>query len=136
MERVQLLLSGSGAFVLTFVLSLVLLAAFVTLYSLLTSHREMTLIRGGNTAAALSLGGAIVGFVIPVSKAVAQSSELTELIVWAAIAFVAQALAYGATAVLVPHLQRAIESDNVASGVLLAALAIGIGMLNAAAMSL
>jgi putative membrane protein len=135
MERVQELFSGSGAFALCFLVSLVLLAVFVTLYSLMTAHREMTMIRGGNTAAALSLGGAIVGFVIPVGKAVAQSASVTDMIVWAAIAFVAQALAYGATAVLVPHLSRAIADDRVASGILLAALSVAIGILNAAAMT-
>ncbi len=136
MERVQAVLSGSGAFALTFVVSLVLLAAFAAVYSALTSHHEMTLIRRGNRAAALSFGGAIIGFVIPVSKAVAQSVDLTDLLVWSAIAFIAQCLAYGAAALLVPHLRKSIEADHVASGILLAALGIAIGLLNAAAMSL
>lgn len=135
MEPVHELLSGSGAFALTFVVSLALLAAFITLYSLLTSHREMALIRTGNKAAALSLGGAIVGFVIPVGKAVAQSTNLIDLVVWAAIAFVAQILAYAAASALVPHLSRAIADDHVASGILLAALALAIGVLNAASMT-
>ena len=39
-------------------------------------------------------------------------------------------------ALLVPHLRKSIEDDHVASGILLAALGIAIGMLNAAAMSL
>ena len=136
MERVQSLLSGSGAFALAFLASLLLLALFAALYSAITAHREMTLIRSGNKAAALSFGGAIVGFVIPVGKAVAQSTSLIDLIVWAAIAFVAQCLAYGAAALLVPHLRKSIETDHVASGILLTALAIAIGLLNAAAMSL
>ena len=135
MERVRELFSGSGAFALAFLVSLALLGTFITLYSLLTSHREMTLIRGGNTAAALSLGGAIVGFVIPVGKAVAQSVSLVDLVVWAAIAFVAQVLAYAAAAALVPHLSKAIADDHVASGILLAALALAIGVLNAASMT-
>jgi putative membrane protein len=135
MERMQLLFSGSGAFALSFLVSLALLALFVTLYSVMTAHREMTMIRRGNRAAALSLGGAIVGFVIPVAKAVAQSADLTDLVVWAAIAFVAQVLAYLVTATLVPHLRRTIEDDHVASGILLASLAVSIGMLNAAAMT-
>src|SRR6266852_9912976 len=135
MERVQELFSGSGAFALTFLVSLALLGAFITLYSFLTSHREMTLIRRGNKAAALSLGGAIGGFVIPVGKAVAQSVSLVDLVVWAAIAFVAQILAYAAAAALVPHLSKAIADDHVASGILLAALAVAIGILNAAAMT-
>jgi putative membrane protein len=135
MERVQGLFSGSGAFALAFLVSLALLALFVTLYSLMTVHREMTLIRAGNKAAALSLGGAIVGFVIPMGKAVSQSASLVDLLVWAAIAFVAQALAYVLATALMPHLRRAIADDHVASGILLAALAVAIGILNAASMT-
>jgi putative membrane protein len=135
MERIEELLSGSGAFALCFLVSVVLLAVFVTLYSFMTAHREMTMIRSGNKAAALSLGGAIVGFVIPVGKAVAQSVSLADLVVWAAIAFVAQILVYGLAAALVPHLRRAIADDHVATGILLAALAVAIGILNAASMT-
>jgi putative membrane protein len=135
MERVQELISGSGAFALCFLVSLALLAVFVTLYSFMTAHREMTLIRRGNKAAALSLGGAIVGFVIPVGKAVAQSVSLVDLVVWAAIAFVAQILAYVLASALLPHLRKAIAEDHVASGILLSAIAVAIGILNAASMT-
>jgi putative membrane protein len=136
MDRIQAALSGSGAFALTFAVSLVLLAGFAAIYSAITSHHEMTLIRAGNRAAALSFGGALVGFVIPVGKAVAQSVSVIDLVVWSAIAFVAQIVAYGAAGLLVPHLRKSIEHDHVASGILLAALALAIGVLNAAAMSL
>jgi putative membrane protein len=136
MDRLTMILSGSGAFALTFVVSLVLLAMFATLYSAITSHREIVLIRAGNKAAALSFGGAIVGFVIPLGKAVAQSVSLIDLLVWSAVAFVAQLCAYGVAALLVPHLRKSIDEDHVASGIVLTALAIAIGVLNAAAMSL
>jgi len=136
MDRIQAALSGSGAFAVTFAVSLVLLAVFAAVYSAITSHREMSLIRNGNTAAELSFGGALVGFVIPVGKAVQQSVSTTDLVVWSAIAFVAQLLAYGAAALLVPHLRKSIERDHVASGILRAALAIAIGVLNAAAMTI
>ena len=136
MDRLTMVLSGSGAFAVTFVVSLVLLAVFAALYSAITSHHEMKLIRAGNKAAALSFGGTIVGFVIPVGKAVAQSISLIDLLVWSAIAFVAQLCAYGAATLLVPHLRKSIEEDHIASGIVLTALAIAIGVLNAAAMSL
>lgn len=136
MDRLTTVLSGSGAFALTFVVSLVLLAVFAAVYSAITSHHEMTLIRAGNKAAALSFGGTIIGFVIPVGKSVAQSVSLVDLLVWSGIAFVAQLCAYGAAALLVPHLRKSIEDDHIASGILLTALAIAIGVLNAAAMSL
>jgi putative membrane protein len=135
MVHVQDVLSGSAAFALSFLVSLVLLAVFMTLYGLLTPYRELALIRNGNKAAALSLGGAIVGFVIPVGKAVAQSVSLIDLVVWAGLAFVAQILAYVVAAALMPHLRRAIVDDHVASGMLVAALAVAIGILNAASMT-
>ena len=135
MERVQVLFSGSGAFALSFLVSLALLAVFVTLYSFITPYREMAMIRAGNKAAALSLGGAIVGFVIPVGKAVAQSAGVIDLVVWAAIAFVAQILAYAIATASVPHFRKAIADDHLASGILLAALAVAIGILNAASMA-
>jgi len=131
----QELLSGSGAFVISFFTSLALLAAFITVYCLFTSYQEVTLIRGGNRAAALSLGGAIFGFVIPVAKVVSQSTSLLELVVWAVIAFVAQLLAYGVTFMLLPKLRKSITDDHVASGLLLATLAAAIGILNAASMA-
>ena len=136
MDRIQAALSGSGAFAVTFAVSLVLLAVFAAVYSAITSHQEMSLIQSGNRAAALSFGGALVGFVIPVGKAVAQSVSLVDLVVWSALAFVAQLVAYGAAALLVPHLRKSIEADHVASGIFLAALEIAIGVLNAAAMTL
>jgi putative membrane protein len=135
MDRLKALFSGSSAFALYFGAALVLLVAFVALYNWLTPYSEMALIRKGNRSAALALGGAIVGFVIPVGKAVEQSSSLADMIVWAAIAFVAQLAAYAAGALLVPHFRRTIAEDHLASGILLAALAVAIGILNAASMT-
>ena len=77
MQGVTTALSGSGAFAVTFLVSLVLLAVFAALYSAITSHSEMALIRAGNKTAALSFGGAIIGFVIPVGKAVAMDMILS-----------------------------------------------------------
>jgi putative membrane protein len=135
MEQVQGLLSGSRAFVLYFLVSLALLGVFIVLYGVVTPFREVTLIRRGNTAAALALSGAIVGFVIPVAKAVAQSADLRDMLVWAGIAFGAQVVAYLAAATLLPNLRKAIAEDHVASGILLAAVAVAIGILNAASMT-
>lgn len=135
MGDIQTLLAGSQNFALYFLVSLALLGIFVGLYSLITPYREIGLIRSGNRAAAWSLGGAIVGFVIPIAKAVAQSESLPDMVVWAAIAFVAQVAAYGVAAILVPQLRKTIASDQEASGILLAALSVAIGILNAACMS-
>ena len=136
MENFMGLIGGSGLFALYFLVSLVLLVIFVLLYSVITPYREFELIRAGNKAAALSLGGAIIGFAIPVGKAVAQSVNFTDMLVWAGIAFLAQIIAYIAAALCVPHFRKTIVEDHLASGILLAALSIAIGILNAASMTI
>ncbi len=136
MENFMEYIGGSGTFALYFLVSLVLLVVFVLLYNVITPYREIKLIRAGNKAAALSLGGAIIGFAIPVGKAVAQSINFTDMLVWAGIAFLAQLIAYLAAALCVPHFRKTIAEDHVASGILLAALSVAIGILNAASMTL
>jgi len=44
--------------------TLVLLGAFLAVYLAVTPYNELTLIREGNAAAAISLGGAITGYVL------------------------------------------------------------------------
>ena len=129
-------LAGAWPFAKYFGTSLVLVAVFVAAYGAVTPYRELALMRQGNTAAALSFAGAILGFVIPVSKAIAQSSSLTDMVIWAGVAFVAQILAYLVASILIPHFRTTITDDRVASGILLAAIAIGVGCLNAASMTL
>src|SRR3954467_3333027 len=53
-----------------------LTALFVALYSNMTPHREIALIRAGNVAAAIGLTGALVGFVIPLASVVAHSAGI------------------------------------------------------------
>ena len=47
----------------------------VTVYVLMTPHREIALIREGNSAAALSLGGVLVGLAIPLSAGVTVAGD-------------------------------------------------------------
>ena len=124
-----------GAHFLYFVVSLGVVALFVALYTAVTPHREINLIREGNTAAAISLGGAVIGFSVPLASAVEQSGSLLDMLVWAAVALVAQLLAYGATRLVLPRLATDVHEGKFASATFLAALSIAVGILNAAAMT-
>ena len=109
--------------------------AFVAIYVTVTPHHEFRLIRQGNTAAAISLGGAILGYTIPLAKAVSQSTSLAEMLLWSGAALVAQLGAYGITRLLLPQLSAHVDEGKTASGIFLSAIAIAIGLLNAAAMT-
>jgi putative membrane protein len=128
-------LGGIGAHFLYFGAAIVAVTIFVAIYVMITPHREFTLIRQGNTAAAISLGGAIVGYTIPLAKAVAQSESISDLLIWGAVALVAQLVAYGITRIVLPHLSADVKESKTASGIFLAAISIAIGLLNAAAMT-
>jgi putative membrane protein len=108
---------------------------FVAIYVTVTPHHEFRLIRQGNTAAAISLGGAIIGYTIPLAKSVAQSESIPEMLLWGGVALVAQLVAYGITRLILPQLSSHVDEGKTASGIFLAAISVAIGLLNAAAMT-
>ena len=115
--------------------SLALGAVFLVLYTWITPYREATLIAAGNRAAAISLSGAGLGFVLPLASAIAHSVSLLDMVMWGVVAMVVQLLAYALARMLAPQLVVAINEDRVAVAIALAALSIGVGLLNAACMT-
>ena len=126
---------GLPHFILYFVVAAALLSIFLLVYVRLTAHDEFSLIRNGNAGAAAALGGTMIGFVLPLSKAVAQATSIPDLLIWGMAAFVVQCLAYLVCVWLVPGLSEKIESGNLASGLMVGAFGIAAGLLNAASMS-
>jgi putative membrane protein len=119
------------AFASFFATAIGLLVAFALLYDLITPYSELTLIREGNTAAAITLGGAIVGFALPITVSVAVSHNLYAMIGWAVVAGAVQLLVYVAARLALPKINESIPQGKIASGVFLASLSIGVGILNA-----
>ena len=118
-----------------FGIAIVATVLFVAIYVTVTPHREFTLIRQGNSAAAISLGGALLGYTIPLAKAVSQSESVSDMLLWSGVALIAQLVAYGATRLILPTLSSDVNDGKVASGIFLAAMSVSIGLLNAAAMT-
>ena len=135
MDFVKLSLGGFDDFLVYFVSSLVLLALFVAIYLRVTPYRELALIREGNVAAAASLSGAILGFILPLASAIAHSVNFADMVTWGAIALVVQIAAYCVARLLLPRLTQAIPEGRVAEGTLLGVLSFGVGILNAACMT-
>ena len=128
-------LAGLPAFLLYFGLSLALLAVFLATYLAVTPYSELRLIRQGNAAAAVSLAGDVIGFVLPLARAVSQSVSALDLVTWGGIALVVQIVVFFLVGKLVPRFPEAIRNGQVAGATLLAALAVAVGLLNAASMT-
>lgn len=118
-----------------FGIAIVATVLFVAIYVTVTPHREFALIRQGNTAASISLGGALLGYTIPLAKAVSQSESMSDMLLWSGVALVAQLVAYGATRLILPTLSSDVHGGKAASGIFLAAMSVSVGLLNAAAMT-
>jgi len=119
------------AFAGYFATALALLAVFVVLYIFVTPYNEMALIREGNTAAAVSLGGAMIGYALPIAVAVATSHNIASMIGWGVVACVVQLMAYIVARLVLPQIVLNIPLGKVASGLFLATLSLATGILNA-----
>ncbi|AWY41452.1 DUF350 domain-containing protein [Pseudomonas putida] len=113
----------------------VLFALFQWVYTRITPHKEFELIRSGNVAAAIALGGAVIGFAIPASNVIAYSISILDFVIWAVIAAFVQLLAFLMTSLVLKGASERIQKGEIAAGIYVAAVAISVGMLNAACMT-
>ena len=114
--------------------SIGLVGAFSLVYVYWTPYKEVPLIREGNVAAACSLGGAILGFVVALAFVVANSAEVHELLFWGVVAAVIQLLGYSVVRFIVPNLPEGIGNNQTAHGVFLGLVSFGLGILTGACM--
>ena len=124
-------LNSLPAFASFFLTAIVLLGGFAVLYELVTPYNELQLIREGNPAAAITMGGAIIGFALPIAVSVAVSHNLYAMVGWAVVAGIVQLLVYVAARLALPRINEAIPQGKIASGIFLASLSVGVGILNA-----
>lgn len=111
--------------------AVVLLAICVLAYIRMTPYRELELVRAGNVAAALSLGGATLGLSMPIGSAIFFTHSLNEMAMWAAIGCAMQFILFW----LMRKQAQSIQTGNVASGTLLAFLSVATGLLVAMCIS-
>jgi putative membrane protein len=122
-------------YVVHLVLATLLLVMFFMIYTRLTPYNEVLLIRQGNCAAALSLGGALLGFSMTIASSLLHTGDYQQFFMWSFGAMVVQAVAYFCTTRMLRMSQDHIESGNAAFGGLLGAISLSIGAINAACIS-
>jgi putative membrane protein len=94
------------------------------------------LIRAGNTAAAIALGGALLGYVIPLASALTQTHSLPEFVAWALLAGVIQVATFWIVRrVALPDVSERIERGEVSTALYLLSISLAVGLLNAACMT-
>ena len=135
MPELSWLVAAFPNFVRYVVVGFALAGLFLWIYALITPWREFALIRAGNSAAAIALVGALLGFCLPLANTIAHSSSLTDVVLWSLVALVVQVAVHIALRLLMPYLKQAIEANETASGITAGGFSLCFGLINAACLT-
>jgi putative membrane protein len=128
-------LSGFPAFIAHFILALGYLVAYLAIYTAVTRHDEWALLKRGNVAAAIALGGSVLGFSLPLAASVEYSVSIVDNSLWAMVSMVVQIGVYLLIKLAVRDLNKRIEDGEIAIALIFAAFSISAGQLAAASMT-
>ena len=133
--EIQAFAAGFPVFLAHAGVTVIILFAAAALYVLLTPHKEITLIREGNTAAALSLSGVLLGLAIPLSASLKASTNVIEIGLWGAVTVVVQLLIFRLVDMILRGLPKRIQEGEISAAALLVGAKLATAIVIAAARS-
>jgi putative membrane protein len=124
------------AFLVAFVAAGVFAIMFKIIYQWATPYHERTLIRDGNVAAAVTLGAALLGYVLVLASALEHTASLIEFAIWALVAGVIQIVAFTIVRrIVMPDFADRIVRGELAAAIYMGSISISVGLLNAACLT-
>jgi putative membrane protein len=127
--------SGFPVMLLHGAVTLAIFASAAGLYTLFSPHREIRLVRDGNPAAAVSLGGVLLGLGLPLAFALAASTSLLEATLWGVSTAVVQLFLIWLIDLVLHGLPQRVRDGDVGAAVLLTAARLAVAGLLAAAVA-
>lgn len=115
--------------------TLLVLVLGVATYVLLTPHKEVQLIRDGNSAAAVSLAGIMVGLAIPLAVSLKASTSILEICIWGASTIVVQLGVFAVVDLLLKGLPQRIQEGEMSAAALLVGAKLATALILAAAVA-
>lgn len=134
-EQIFLYLAGLPTFFSYFAIGGILMLSGITVYNKLTPLDEWNLIKQGDSAAAIAFSGSLLGFVIPLASAIENAQSNIECILWGIVAIAVQLMAFFAVRLFMPAISEQIKRGDMAAGIVVAAISLALGILNAASMT-
>ncbi|MGQ0532086.1 MAG: DUF350 domain-containing protein [Caulobacteraceae bacterium] len=127
--------AGFPDFIIQLGVALGLFIVSLFIYTIMTPHKELALIRAGNPSASLAYGGVIVGLAIPLGSCLAHSFGLLDLLIWGIMTLLIQLLAFRFADIFLRGLPRRIAEGDVAAAVFLMSIKIGLALIMAGAVA-
>ncbi|WP_374575099.1 DUF350 domain-containing protein [Phenylobacterium sp.] len=133
--EIQAFATGFPLTLLHAAVTVLILIAGAALYVMLTPHKEITLIREGNAAAAVSLGGVLVGLSLPLAVSMNASTSLADIALWGVSTVVVQLLVFRLVDLVLRGLPQRIQEGEVAAAALLVGAKLATAIILAAAVA-
>jgi len=121
--------AGFPDFLLQLGLAVLLFIVSITVYVLMTPHKELALIRAGNPSASLAFAGVVVGLAIPLGSCLAYAFGPWDLVIWGIVVLLLQLLAFRFADIFLRGLPRRIAEGDVAAAVFLMSVKIGLALI-------
>lgn len=133
--EMQAFASGFPVALLHIAVSVLLLLGAAAIYIALTPHKEISLVRQGNVAAAVDLGGVLVGLAIPLAFSLKGSTSLVDVALWGVATVVIQLLVFRLVDLVLHGLPKRIRDGEMAAAALLVGAKLATAMIVAAAVA-
>jgi putative membrane protein len=133
--EIQAFATGFPVTLLHAAVTLLVLIAGTVIYALLTPHKEVQLIREGNSAASLSLGGVMVGLAIPLAVSLRASTSVIDIVIWGCATVVVQLLVFRIMDMLLKGLPQRIQEGEVSAAVMLVGAKLATALIISAAVA-
>ena len=129
------LMTGLPFLLLHSSVTFLMLGAGLSIYIRITPFDEISLIKNKNNAAAITLGGAIVGFAIPLAASLKTSLNLWDIVIWGFVTLILMLISYRVIDFLVRGLAQRVEANEIGPAILLAAIKLAVGLIAAASVA-
>ncbi|RAK57379.1 DUF350 domain-containing protein [Phenylobacterium deserti] len=133
--EIQAFASGFPVTLLHAAVSVAMLFVASAVYVLLTPHKEITLIRQGNAAAAVSMAGVLVGLAIPLAFSLKASTTLVDLGLWGAATVLVQLLVFRLVDLVLHGLPQRIQDGEMSAAAMLVGAKLATALIIAASVS-
>ncbi len=136
MEAVlQSIVSGLPILALHLATTFGMLILGMGVYMWITPYEDIKLVREGNTAAAVALGGAFLGLAIPLAGSLAGSASTIDILLWGLVTLVVQLVSFKVVDLVLHGLPKRIANGEMAAAIFLAFVKVSAGAIVATAVT-
>ena len=132
---IQSIISGAPVLALHLVTTFAILIGGMGIYMWITPYEDIKLVREGNTAAAVALGGAFLGLAIPLAGSLAGSVTSLDILLWGLITLVLQLVCFKVVDLVLRGLPKRIADGELAAAIFLAFVKVSAGAIVATAVT-